>query len=516
MTRCFGFSQDLFDSFVAVLAVLKSSNEFSAKPMTYTKKHFVAGIFLIIGPPLFGQSTSVLTPGTGVIGQCQGHTGEPGCVLPNLFGSGGLTLFDSPTFSHFAHFIGSSQSILNQTVSTAIATQLVTLPIISPASGFTYKYDKEKGAFVRTTTSLGPVYTERGETIGRGKFSFGTSYQRFRFSNLDGIDLHKAPAVFSHVPNTGPSGTPETYEADVISTTNNIDLNMDQTLLFATVGITDRIDVSVAVPIVDVRMSASSNATIMRVSGPTFIPSPGAPPIGNPHEFNAAGALTSVYTSNGSASGVGDVTFRVKGNVFSNANLAIALGVDVRTPTGNAREFLGSGATGIKPFVAISGRRRFSPHLNLGYGWNGQSILAGNVTGTTVSEDASDNVIVQNGPAIKHNLPRQLLYAVGADTGVTSRLTVSFDYLGQTLFDAPRAFLSSYNTQNIAGGTGTLTLPTISGGVNNFGVNNGAVGLKYNLFGKLLLIGDVLFRLDNKGLRQDVTPLVALSYEFGQ
>jgi hypothetical protein len=35
------------------------------------------------------------------------------------------------------------------------------------------------------------------------------------------------------------------------------------------------------------------------------------------------------------------------------------------------------------------------------------------------------------------------------------------------------------------------------------------------LFGKLLLIGDVLFKLDNKGLRQTVTPLVALSYEFG-
>lgn len=484
--------------------------------MTNIRNHFTKFVFLVLCPQLFGQTSSeILTPGTVVIGQCQGHTSEPGCVLPNLFGSTGLTLFNNPTFSHYAHFIGSSQSILNQTVSTAIATQLVTLPIISPASGFTYKYDKEKGAFVRTTTSLGPVYTERAESIGRGNFSFGMSYQRFRFQDLDGINLHNIPAVFTHVPDTGPGGTPETYEADVISTVNNIDLNMDQTLLFGTVGITDRIDISVAVPIVDVRIGASSDASIIRVSGPTFIPAPGAAPIANPHEFNAAGALTNVYTSNGSASGIGDVTFRVKGNVFSNENLAVALGVDVRTPTGNAREFLGSGAMGIKPFVAISGRHRFSPHVNLGYGWNGQSILAGNITGTTVSEDASDNVIVQNGPAVKHNLPKQLTYALGADTGVTNRLTFSFDYLGQTLFDTPRAFLSSYTTENIPGGTGALTLPTIGGGVDSIGVNNGAVGLKYNLFGKLLLIGDVLFRLDSKGLRQDVTPLVALSYEFG-
>ena len=40
-------------------------------------------------------------------------------------------------------------------------------------------------------------------------------------------------------------------------------------------------------------------------------------------------------------------------------------------------------------------------------------------------------------------------------------------------------------------------------------------GLKYNLFGQLLLTADILFRLDNKGLRQDVTPLIALSYALG-
>ena len=465
----------------------------------------------------FAQSTpQPLVPGTIVTGQCQGHETEPGCVLPNLFGPTGLTLYNSPAFSHFAHFVGSAQTTLNQTVSTAIATQLAILPIISPASGFTYKYDSATGAFVRTTTSLGPVYTERAETIGRGKASFGVSYQRFRFQNLDGIDLHKIPAVFTHVPGTGPNGAVEPYEADVISTVNSIDLKLDQTLIYGTVGITDRVDVSVSVPIVDVRMGASSNATIIRVSGQNFVPAPGVTPVSNPHEFNAAGALNAVYTSNGSASGIGDVTFRVKGNLFTNENLGVALAVDVRTPTGNAREFLGSGSTGIRPFLIISGRRRFSPHVNLGFGWNSQSILAGNITGTTVSEDASDNTTIQNGPATKQNLPKQITYAAGADYGVTRRLTVSFDYLGQTLINAPGAFLSNFTTQNIAGGTGAITLPTITGGTNTLGLNSGAVGLKYNLFDKLLLTGNILFRLDNKGLQQNVTPLVALSYNFGK
>src|SRR6266700_3256678 len=75
-------------------------------------------------------------------------------------------------------------------------------------------------------------------------------------------------------------------------------------------------------------------------------------------------------------------------------------------------------------------------------------------------------------------------------------------------------FLDSFVTQNIPGGTGALTLPTISGGRDNVGLNSGAVGLKYNLFDRLLVTADVLFRLDNKGLRQDVTPLIALSYAF--
>ena len=129
-----------------------------------------------------------------------GTRSEPGCALPNLFGPGGLSLYPQGAFPHYAHFIGSAQETLNQTLSTSIATQLAVLPIVSPSSGFTYQYDSAAGAFVRSTTSFGPSsYTERAETIGRGKVLFGTSYQRFRFSKIDGIDLHNVPAVFEHV-----------------------------------------------------------------------------------------------------------------------------------------------------------------------------------------------------------------------------------------------------------------------------------------------------------------------------
>lgn len=207
------------------------------------------------------------------------------------------------------------------------------------------------------------------------------------------------------------------------------------------------------------------------------------------------------------------MTIRVKQNVFQAGGLSIAAAVDVRTPSGNAREFLGSGAVGIRPFVAISAGKRFSPHVNLGYQWNGSSILAGNLTGSTVGE-TNEVATIQNGPATSAALPSQYFYSAGADYGVTKRLTLNVDYLGQVLVHAPRVFESSITTQNIPGGTGAITLPTIAAGNDTVGLNNAAIGFKYNLIDRLLFTGNLLFRMDDRGLRQTITPLIGISYAF--
>ncbi len=466
-------------------------------------------------------TTSVLGTDSIVTGACYGHEQEPGCVIPSLFGSNGLTLFPNvnPSFSHYAHFTGQAQDTLNTTLTTAIATQLAILPIISPGSGYTFRYDSASGAFVPTSSSFGPIYTERGQTIGRGRFSFGVSYQRFRFNSLDGIDLHKVPAVFAHIPDTGPGEVPEPYEADVISTENSLNVNMDQTMFYGTVGVTDRLDISLAIPLVSIRIGGDSNANIIRVSGPTFIPTgapPGTPPINNPHAFDVQGSLQKVFPASGSATGIGDITVRVKGGVFRNDKVQVALAMDVRAPSGDARKLLGSGAVGIKPFLAVSTGKRLSAHFNIGYQWNGKSILAGNITGTVFGENSAGQATITNGPVTKESLPNQFFYSVGVDYGATSRLTLVFDYLGQTVFSAPRVFMDSVTTQDVPGGTGALTLPTIRGAKDTFSLNNGAAGVKFNLFGSVLLTANLLFRMDNNGLRQDVTPLIGLAYTFGK
>src|SRR5262249_9324910 len=122
---------------------------------------------------------------------------------------------------------------------------------------------------------------------------------------------------------------------------------------------------------------------------------------------------------------------------------------------------------------------------------------------------------IQNGSATSARLPSQFFYSLGADYAATKKLTVNFDYLGQVLVHAPRVFQSTFTTQNIPGGTGALVLPNISAGKDSIGLNSGAFGVKYNLYDRLLVTADLLFRMDDKGLRQNITPLLAVSYAFG-
>src|SRR5664279_229820 len=100
--------------------------------------------------------------------------------------------------------------------------------------------------------------------------------------------------------------------------------------------------------------------------------------------------------------------------------MALALGAELRLPSGDALNFLGSGAVGIKPYLALSRTGKVAPHLNLGYQWNGNSVLA---------RDSAGN---------DQQLPGYFLYDFGADIRAAERLTLIADFLGQEFFDAPR------------------------------------------------------------------------------
>src|SRR5262249_43743146 len=112
-------------------------------------------------------------------------------LFTGLYGPKGLIVDSEATLPgeqpHSAHFNNDFQSNFGN-FSTALVSQLVTAPLPSPASGFTYQFDPSLGVFQRTTQSFGPILTERAETVGARRVSFGFAWQRFNFDTIEGLD----------------------------------------------------------------------------------------------------------------------------------------------------------------------------------------------------------------------------------------------------------------------------------------------------------------------------------------
>ncbi len=443
----------------------------------------------MIGKRIVLFALALATVGLGT-GRAQTASNNLIDVIPYLYGPNGLTL---PNPFHQAHFQGSSLENFTP-LNSAIATQLILLPTTSPASGFTYSFDQSLGVFTLSTQNFGPILTERAETVGRHKFAFGFSYQYYNFDSIDGINLHNIPSVFTHEPGTGPGGAVEPYESDYISTQNSISLTMNQYTTFFTFGITKNLDVSLVVPFVNNRLRVDSFATINRIQQ-EYLGCGGPGVLGYCHYFdpnNKAGSTQKDFAGSSSASGIGDVTVRVKATVWKGEHSALAVAGDLRTPTGNETNFLGSGAVGFKPFVAYSYHyKRFSPEVNVGYQWNGSSILAGDVR-----------------TGVKKSLPNQFFYAVGASVGATKHLSFAFDLLGQRVINGQQVVLGSY--------TDALgrKVPTTQVTTNSYNITNGSFGFRVSPLNGLLFTANLLVKLDSGGLRAKTVPLVGLSYTF--
>ena len=417
------------------------------------------------------------------------------CTAPQVYGTGGLIL---PNPNHAAHF-ASSEANFQIPLSVSVGTELSLLSIPSPASGVLFTYDQTLHTYVPSQESYGPIVTERAETIGKHRIFVATTYQFFDFSSLDGIDLKHLPVVYSHV-EFPVGGQIPAFEHEFITTQNRIDLKAHQTTLVGTFGLTNRIDVSVAVPILDVRLGITSNATIVRTSPQPVAPNDplfGSTVDGFYHFFNVnnpAGSVNQTFSNFKSAFGIGDVVFRIKGTVLKAERFRVALGLDVRTPTGDAENFLGSGTPGYKPFIAASYAGRISPHANLGFQYNGQSVLAGNL-----------------GTATSGKLPNEFFYSGGVDIAVKRRLTLAADLVGTRLSSATRIRQSAFVDID---GVSHPDIPTTTLFRDPVNMIDISTGVKYKPWGNLLLTANVAFKANDPGLRAKVIPLGGISYSF--
>lgn len=407
-------------------------------------------------------------------------------LLPTIYGPQGLFVDSAAPLpdgsTHSAHFNNAFHARFAQ-FNSALASQLSALPLPAPSSGFTYTMDPTLGVFTRSTRSFGPIMAERAETVGKGKWAAGFAVQHFSFDSIEDIDLGALPAVFTH-DGASPGG-----RADVVTTSSSVKATITQQIAFVTYGLGERFDASLAVPLVIADLSVTSEATIQRL---------GTGSNTDVHYYDdgrGAHGATRQYLRSGHATGIGDVTLRLKGTAarFGNGH-GLALALDLRMPTGDEEDLLGSGAWGVRPFMAASFQLGpVSPHLNLGYQWNGSSLLAGNVT-TGETADLADEVA----------------YVAGADVALGQRLTLCADLVGRYVLDASRVASSTFVGLDAAQ-TRFADIEFVDGSYNQSSL---ALGIKANPAGRLLVVFNVLLKLDDHGLRDKVTPLLALDYTF--
>jgi hypothetical protein len=447
------------------------------------------------------------------------------CLIPGAYGPNGLVTA-APGTVHAGHFENTFVNTAVTPVSSAIATQSSLLPLASPSSGLTFVWDPIAKVFAPSSDSLGPILSERAQTIGRHRLFVGFGYQYFDFTTLDGLKLKELPFVFAHeddtVDNPGttcsisPRDTPANEDGcafvrDVVKTENRIDLKIHQFTTFIDFGLTNRIEISAAIPVENVRMGVRSRATIVHNDSPlefdhTFPSAAGCP---TPEPFPPPPqCLQESFSQSSTASGIGDIIFRIKGTVWKGERAAVAVGAEVRLPTGDELNFLGSGAIGLKPFAVLSYRARLSPHVLLGYQSNESSVLVGDVS-----------------IGRKARLPGGVTYSGGVDIWIIKRLTATLDLVGQQVVHAQRLASSTFTELGACTNADTTCTnpsafatpnhdPNLSSFTHSYNITNAALGIKAKPLGNFLIAANVTLKLNDGGLRSKAVPLIGVSYTF--
>ena len=470
---------------------------------------------LTVGGGLFSTNPAVAQPSLPVSE-----------VLTNLFANTiVLTPAGSPEFpSHAAHFRpGVDQQQTPQQFNQQIVTLLATLPVGSSSGGFTYTFDPELGTFSRSSDSFGPLFAERALTIGRDRGSLGVGYQRSTYDTFEGKNLRHGEMTF-HIEHIDCCGATQSgvatgdgtrlnpaFEGDLIAATLTLRLTTQTIVLYGTYGLTNRLDIGVAVPLVSIDMDAHVQARIERLATSA-----------NPdvHQFDGDNPDERIFAADASATGLGDIVVRAKYNFLRRSGGALAAAVDIRTPTGDESNLLGTGGVQTKVFaIASSSIGRLSPHLNVGY--------------TTSSRGALREAALHD----------EWNYAAGFDLAVSPRLTMIADVLGRSIRGAGRLreadkvfeFVQTGPGGGAGGGTGGggggggtggggggVVAPTVNQVTRrefrfepgNLNLAIGNAGVRFNPVRTLLVSASLLFNLTQAGLRDRVTPVISVDYAF--
>ncbi len=385
------------------------------------------------------------------------------------FGDCGDPLCLNVDNNHGHHYIAASTEQSGQILaflSSAIGTSIASIPIGGSSGGTTFTF--EGGLPVRSTVSSGPIYAERAQTIGRGRFLAGANATLFQFTSIRSTPLDRLQFVFTHQNVGDPAYGDPIFENDVIEVDMDLNVRVAVSSVFLTYGLTDRLDLGVAVPFVNTSVSGVSNAQI-RSFGVT------------PHTFGGPDEITARAAWSGSAIGVGDIVFRAKANLGESGIGSVAVLGDVRLPTGDEDELLGSGSTNVRVLGIVSGRYGgFSPHANGG-------------------------VLIRTGEFERN----AALASIGFDHLMNSTVTLAIDFLSSWEFGeealrlpAPRVFEVPYER--------SVRLTNIRGGSDNSAYLS--LGTKISALDNLTVVANTLTPLIRGGFQPAIAGTVGIEF----
>ena len=333
------------------------------------------------------------------------------------------------------------------TIARALQVNLATSPIATSSSGFVYRLDPELGTVTRVSDSFGTFFVERAMTSGRGRASFGASASTAGYDQLDGFNLRDGTLITTA---NRFVDEPSPFDTETLT----LKIRTSTLTFFGAYGVTDRLEISGAVTLVQMDIEGS-RLNVFR--GQSFVQA----------------------TGSASASGMADIAVRAKYRLVATRTGGLAAAAELRLPTGDEQLLLGAGSAALRVMgIASAESGALGAHANF-------SIVRGGVSDEIAGGGA---ITIAASPTV--TVAGELLFRRLSD--VREVIAVS----------AAHPTSSGVTTERLASGESSPIL------------SNAVTGMKWNVSGTLVLSGEVLWRIGKAGLTAPFTPTVSLDYRF--
>ena len=352
---------------------------------------------------------------------------------------------------------GSGVSNIGEAIADLVGLEVSTAPIGSSAGGFTFTFDPVTRSFMRAAPSFGPMFGDRAITAGQGRAGMGVNFIHATYDALDGIPLDDGSlrtAVF-YGGSSAPSGAA------------TLTITSDTVVMFANLSLNRWFDASVAAPWVTLRLDGA-------------------------HAIAGQQAIGSA-----TAQGLGDVAVRGKIRLHEQRQGGVALGVDLRLPTGDPEAMLGAGVTRTLVSGIWSGTiGPVVPHASVGYEFWSDPFRAFDPLQQAPIDAGKNGTLLQG----------------GVEWAATNRVTVNGEFMQRTIRNGARL---TYKAVPLPANPFGLTSASVAS-IDPRGLDRVSVagGIKWNVAGTALLTASVLIPVTDAGLVDHLTPVFGLDWGF--